>query len=132
MKVMLFTALLFAGAAVSADPVVESVTQSTIPVADCPICPGGTMGTTTTFEISHVSCRGLSNSDFEVKVGSQPAGISNQQEKIVSIGTVEGLLDCAGPSRRRSYQVSTKELDPGQSYILLNPSRLKPQSLVQP
>lgn len=132
MKVMLFTALMFVGAVASAEPVVESVTQSTVLIPACPTCDGGTLVTTTKFKISYVSCMGRAPWGHEIKVDSQPLGIYGAQEKIVSIREIGRLPECLGSSRRRSTEMYTRDLAPNESYILLNPSRLSPQPGVVP
>ena len=101
--------------------IIEDVTQESLLIPACPICDGGTLVTTTTFTFSNVSCSKTHESNFVVDIEEKSLGISGDKETFVTIKTNGPVADCAGPTRKYEYSVSTDKLKEGARYILTNP-----------
>lgn len=103
--------------------IVEKVTQNSYILADCPYCMGGQEVTTTQIQFSDVSCLDYTGS-YKIKVEDKERGFYSDSEKFITIVNTRNV-DCFGPTRKRSYSISTEELQAGERYILGNPSVLK-------
>lgn len=115
---LLFTALFVAMSqnvlANSAQEVtIEKIEKESFIQADCPVCQGGPLVTTTTFTISMSSCLVYEPSDFRLEVSNGT----------VSISPKPTLLDCDSGDFERQYTIVTDKLEAGTAYKIVNPIR---------
>ncbi len=118
----LILGLLFISSTAFATPVVESVKQNTQFIASCSMCDGGTFVTTTTFVISEYSCGTYKTNDFEINTERRSVGFFD--EDFVTISLKDNVADCRASPRKRTYTLTTTELDGDTTYTLVNPSLL--------